>query len=482
MMTNNDGYLDDARIYNRALSAAEIAALYRSGQVTLTTPNKSGLVTYLPFNEGTSTSAGDFSGSRNNVTLINMATVASSTSGWNLGKKGSAITFDGINDYFLLNQPNIQTSPNVFTVSGWIYPENQYARFITPTSNGIDQWVGYDATNQRLELVITEIADVNTRGQYSSIGSVPLNRWTHWAVSINDKEIRMYINGALNASYTEVIDIGTWNGGWNVGQRGNSTSWFKGKLDDLRVYNRILTANEILALYRTNETSVNTSQTTKYTNGLVGYWTFNGPDVGTTVRDVTGNGWNGYLVGTNNSTSTRKTIGKTGQAFSFGGFNTGGINVGSSTALVPNRFTVSAWVNPNTLTYQYNYIMSNARDCCGVYNGIEMYFFNNNLYGGIYNSSNYRASVATSIATSTWAHAAFTYDGSNMRLYFNGDLVKTQAQTVDPGSQSSFPTYIGSMGNSSGSVYTFNGKLDEVRLYSRALSNSEIKQLYLMGK
>jgi len=483
MMTGNNGQLDDMRIYNRALSASEIAALYRSGQVTTKPLAKNNLVGYWPFNEGTSTKVADFSGNGNQSLLNGFSFPATASSGWTkAGKRGGALTFDGIDDYFTIAQPNIQTSPNLFTISGWINPDNQNARFIAPAANGSDNWLSYDNTNQRLEVFFTEIADVNNRARYSSIGSIPLNRWTHWAVSINDKDIKIYINGVLDSSYTETINIGGWSSGWFIGQRGTAANWFKGKLDDFRIYNKILSADEVMAVYRQNETSMNTTQTTKSTNGLVGYWTFNGSDIGTTVRDVTGNGWNGYLVGANNSTSTRKTIGKSGQAFSFGGFNTGGINVGSSTALVPSRFTVSAWVNPNTLTYQYNYILSNARDCCGTYNGIEMYFFNNNLYGGIYNSSNYRVSVGTSIATSTWGHAAFTYDGSNMRLYFNGDLVKTQAQTVDPGSQSSFPTYIGSMGNGSGSVYTFNGKLDEVRLYSRALSDSEVKQLYLMGK
>lgn len=488
MMTGNNGYLDDMRIYNRALSATEVAALYRSGQVTATPANKSGLVSYWPMNEGTSTSAGDFSGYRNNFTLTNFANVASSTSGWNTGKKGKALTFDGIDDYANIPQPNIQTSPNVFTISGWIYPENQYARFLTPTSNGIDQWVGYDNTNQRLELTITEIADVNNRSRYSTTGSVPLNRWTHWTISINDKEIRMYINGVLDSSYTEVIDIGAWNLTWTLGQRGNSTSWFKGRMDELRVYNRILTLAEVKAVYKANETSVNTSQNTKITDGLIGYWSFNGPDIDNThIYDRSVSADHAYLVGSV-STSSVKTIGKVGQGMNFTGANYYANATSTVGNITTNQVTVAGWVYPYS-TGSIMTLISNDRDCggCGSYKGygLQMYYGGTTVFR-IWNDDGTgprSTASANNPAANEWTHLAGTFDGTTIRLYKNGVQISSSTSVGNGtlGYPATFDTKIGQLGCCSG-THTMNGKIDEVRVYSRALTATEIKQLYLMGK
>jgi len=194
------------------------------------------------FGEGSGLTAYDSSGRGNNGNIIDGT--------WTNGLKGSALDFDGVNDYMNIpQQPPFTIGPNMFTVAGMIQPSNQYSRFITPQSNGVDQWIGYDPGSQRVDVVITEIADINTRNRPSSPGSVPINKWTHFAVSINDKNIKVYINGALNAEYTETINIADWTGNWMIGQRGTNTDWYKGKIDDLRVYGAVLSAVEIHDLY-----------------------------------------------------------------------------------------------------------------------------------------------------------------------------------------------------------------------------------------
>lgn len=274
-----------------------------------------------------------------------------------------------------------------------------------------------------------------------------------------------------------------------MGANNNSNtpnSYWSGSLDDIRLYNKALTASDVAALYKTGSMVANVNTATgALGSGLVGYWSFNGADITDQIYERVG-GYNGYLVGTNNATSSRKTQGKVGQGFTFAGQNTGGVNLGNSTSLNPNRFTIAAWINTATSTYAYNYIYSNDRDCCGTYNGISLGvgIVGNagKLVGMIWNSSQYSITSNATVATSTWVHVAYSYDGSNMRLYINGVLDKQQAQTTDPGTPASFNTYLGSMGNAAGVSYTFNGKLDEIRLYNRALSLNEVKQLYNSGK
>lgn len=482
-----NGGIDDVRLYNQAFSAAEVFALYKAGEVVRKTTDKTGLVGYWPFDEGTSTIAANFSGTTNNGTLLNFSFPPTATSGWTtLGKKGKALTFDGVDDYFIINQPSFQTVPNVFTMSGWINPDNQYARFLTPSTNGIDQWVGYDNTNQRLELTLTEIADVNNRSRYSTINSVPLNRWTHWAVSINDKDIKIYINGILDSSYTESINIGDWSGTWTIGQRGNATSYYKGKMDDLRVYNRILPATEIQNLYKSNQTLVNAPQDNKLTSGLVGYWTFNGKDVGTTIADVSGLGNHAYVQ--NVSTSSMLAIGKVGQGLTFNGTNSYVVTGSGPSNIATNRVTVSAWIYPNN-TSSIMTVVSNDRDCggCGSYMGYGMQIY----YGGtsafrIWNSDGTgprTASTGTNPPANEWSFVTGTFDGTTVRYYMNGTLLGSNAAVGNGtiGTPASFATKIGQLG-CCGGTHTMNGKIDEVRIYDRALSATEIKQLYLMGR
>ena len=246
---NWNGLIDDVRVYNRALSATEIQALYESTYraVNVSQNNRltDGLVGFWSFNgpDMSGVTAYDRSGNNNNGTLTNGPALT-------YGKVGQALSFDGVNDWIdNITQPAIQISPNIFTVVGMLNPGNQTSRFITPNSAGIDQYIQYDATNRRLDVGITEFADINNRLRSSTSGSMPIDTWTHWAVSINNKNIKIYINGVLNSEFNESIDIADWTGNWRIGQRGNSTFWYKGKLDEVRIYNRVLTPDEIKRLY-----------------------------------------------------------------------------------------------------------------------------------------------------------------------------------------------------------------------------------------
>ena len=84
----------------------------------------------------------------------------------------------------------------------------------------------------------------------------------------------------------------------------------------------------------------------------------------------------------------------------------------------------------------------------------------------------------TSYTVGEWQHVSFVYDGSSIRSYVNGvlkDTVSKTLSTVDSGSGS-----IGS-GNYTASYKYFDGSIEDVRVYNRALSGEEIVQLYDTG-
>jgi len=166
------------------------------------------------------------------------------------GKIGQCFVTDGIATYF--TTPSIlPDTKNNFSLAFWVYPNGTVSsRIMNPNSYGYDHAISYDYTNQRIGVIICEIANTNERTRSSTSLSVPLNTWTHVMVSIQDLILKIYINGSLDATYTETIAIAPWSGLWWWGQRGVSTFWFAGKLNDIRLYNHSLTDMEIQEVAR----------------------------------------------------------------------------------------------------------------------------------------------------------------------------------------------------------------------------------------
>jgi hypothetical protein len=484
--------IDDLRIYNRALSAAEVKGIYNAnganyGVVDIKEAPRNGLLGEWLMNEGTSTTVHDSSGNGVTMTLS-----GSPLPLWVPGKHGTAIKFDGSNNYLTSPSAKMLPSGSTMTVSGWV-------KLTTNKSWSTVMAHEWTAKNGSWDL-FTDSTGRATFGVYDTSqhnsafnGLVP-GVWYNIVGTYDGSNANVYVNGVAGTPASApgiTLDTTSGTGATTISQN-PGTSVMNGIIDDIRIYNRVLSTAEIQQLYNAHQTKINTSSVnlqagTSLVNGLVGLWTFDGADIGTSFLDRSGNGFNGYLVGTNNATSSRKVIGKMGQAFSFGGQNTGGINLGSSNTLDPTRFTIAAWIKANTpQTYNTGVIYSNARDFTGSYSGVVLEVtsgaagrllldIDNNGTIISYNSN-------TSIATSTWTHVITTYDGANVKFYINGVLDKTAASTTDPGVPASFNSYIGSMGYQNGTIYTFDGKLDDVRLYNRAITASEAQQLYLMGK
>ncbi len=196
--------------------------------------------------------------------------------------------------------------------------------------------------------------------------------------------------------------------------------------------------------------------------GLVAAYSFN-EGTGTTVADLSGLGNNGAISG-----ATWSTSGRFGNALSFNGTNSL-VTVNDSASLdLTTAVTMEAWVymtqaadwqavaikeRPNGLSYSL-YANTYTSTPAGTINvGDDV-----NLYGG------------SPIPLNTWTHVATTYDGSVLRLYVNGQLVNSQPVS------GSMPVSTGALRIGGDLVWGeyFGGLIDEVRIYKRALSASEI--------
>jgi hypothetical protein len=173
---------------------------------------------------------------------------------WIEEKNNGYYEFDG--ETTSIKTPNIELTENIFTTSLWLKPNLDYSttsRFLTPRSNGIDQFVAYDAYNERIYISIVEKSDTNTRIIYSPVGSVPKDSWSNIEISIDKDTIRIYINGKLEAESIQTDPIGIWNSYWTLGQRSNDTYYYKGLIDDFKIYKRVLSSDEIKYQYDMNK-------------------------------------------------------------------------------------------------------------------------------------------------------------------------------------------------------------------------------------
>jgi hypothetical protein len=200
-------------------------------------------------------------------------------------------------------------------------------------------------------------------------------------------------------------------------------------------------------------------------SGLVAAFAFN-EGTGTTVSSAVG-GLTGTISG-----ATWTSGGRYGKALSFNGTNSV-VTIADSSALdLTTGMTLEAWVDPATVGGWESIILKERPSAPGLSYG--MYASTNvNAPGGYINTggSDVAATGTSALTPGTWAHLALTYDGSNLRLYVNGTLVRTTANT------GSLITSTGNLsigGNSIWGEY-FNGLIDEVRVYNRALSQSEIQ-------
>jgi hypothetical protein len=206
--------------------------------------------------------------------------------------------------------------------------------------------------------------------------------------------------------------------------------------------------------------------------GLVGWWPFD-EGSGTTANDSSGNNNNGTLVN-----GPTWTTGKLGGALSFDGVNDY-VGLGNPSSLnFSGQITFGAWIKPQANDGLRNIAAHGYR----LSPNQEVFF---RINTGSYQVGSWDGdSRVTSYAipaedVNNWVHLVGLYDGSNWKLYRNGVAVSSASYSVGAITVSE-NWAIGARGT--GTERFFNGLIDDVRLYNRALSDTEIKALYYATK
>ena len=203
--------------------------------------------------------------------------------------------------------------------------------------------------------------------------------------------------------------------------------------------------------------------------GLVGHWKLDGNG-----NDSSGRGNNGTVT---NATATPDRSNVASKAMAFDG---NGDYITCTDANLPlgnaNR-TISLWIKPSVSESKqmFGYGGEGAGKLFTVLmvatsNIVGIWWYGNSLVGQF---------PTTVVSLGVWQNIVFTYDGTNIRSYLNGSLKDSYAialNTLNTGTMK-----IGDAPNVTAQYRYFNGSIDDVRIYNRALTQDDVTQLYNNG-
>lgn len=425
-----------------------------------------GLVGYWSFDEGTGNIAHDSSGYGNEGTVYGGAE-------WVDGVSGKALSFDGVDNYI-----NCGTGiPSFggalpFTISAWIewendgvvvsrydnYVEGEY--FVKISDNG---HIGFHREIPPWSFIGNSA--VTKTEWHHIIARYDGNQMTIFLDSINDGSM---ISGESSSAPATPVIIGA------DLLYGTPHLSFKGLIDEIRIYNRALSEFEIETLYNMDN---------PLNQGLVGYWSFD-EGSGTIAHDSSGYGNDGSIYG------ATWTNGVSGDALSFDGIDDY-VEIVDANDLDLNKFSIHFWIKAPPRTTGYwgtvlvkgvEYTSENYGAFLGDGIGTDLNKIRYQFTKGGGCCENYKILDSLSdFADNSWHHFIGTYDGSNMKIYRDGILDCSLAMDITP-DINDYKLTIGMRLDEYLSNSDFlNGIIDEVRIYNRALSESEIQQLYDQG-
>ncbi|MBW2996638.1 LamG domain-containing protein [Candidatus Woesearchaeota archaeon] len=414
--------LDEVMIYNRTLSADEIQDIYEDQGGSLRGDWRF---------EG---NADDSSIFGNDGIVYNGAVLTDS------GKYGQAYEFDGINDYISVPFDQSFNFTDAVTMSGWFNLQETIVATSDPLHWRRNQIELFRTSTNTLSVYAA--TDGEPWHQAVTSGVLDVSGWHYYAVVYDGTHAEIYFDG-MNVSSTywktdgNLADIA---GIVGIG-KGSSNKYLNGTADEVKVYSKALSASEILELYNK------------------------------TAKDYSGYGNNGNISGPVwQSSGGYDTWG----AYEFDGVDDY-IDVADGGSLaVTENITVSAWINP-TYSAGHSTIYhrgSNAGWNSGVWFSVQD---TKSLHFKLHDVCESFKTPANSFDWGEWTHVVGVYNGTHCSAFINGAY-----KDADPGTGSI--NYLGTevaIGRQAAAgIYYFNGTIDELMIFDRALSPEQIQALY----
>lgn len=280
------------------------------------------------------------------------------------------------------------------------------------------------------------------------------NSW-HQVVAVYDGVNQsIYVDGVLKNSMP--FNYNTYNtANWALGGYNGCNGGFEGKVDEIKVYNRALSENDIRNQY------------TSSVSDMVAFFPFNGNSI-----DESGNGHDGSING--NASMTPDRFMNESKAFTFPDQSSNISLANSSDLNFEGGFTLNAWVK-----YKNTYSVVVGKHVCGVVNGFVMGIdYDGQMQLWLANSNWSTVRTNYSFVENQWYMIAASYDAATSvaKIYVNGQI--NGSGNVTYNNFSSYPITIGEVYQNNCQPANMSGSVDEVKIFSRPLSESEILHEY----
>lgn len=469
-----EGYIDHARIFDRALTGSEITTLFNETDTTFD---------LNPFNDSSSIALYQFEDNADNTAITN-----------GFDNLGGAASFDGTNDYITIGTGSSAPSEafagtfegaSEWALSGWILSNDTgssqhiFSKYQSSIQTGGVQIL--QDSDGTLEFWIADTSD--NRMQYNSNTTLVPNEWTHFAMSYNGanpnesgnsgKRVEMWINGtqsavtldsSFNTNHTTipVTNVRIPNRiGAAVYGGGNLTSFWDGEMDNLRFFNKAITQAEVNTMYSES------SNTSNITTDILG------DGSGIALFEFNNNA-SASILGTGNYKGTDDL--KTEGSVFFDNVDDS-FDIESSD-LVQNKIkSFSFW-------FKGKFVIS-FNDPSGASNSDRRRWFTHNDTDGSIkievNNNQYDYEETGITEDNNWHHLVYTDEGKiyldnstltdfNTSYWITDGTNGTQRDTVRVGSTDF-------IGDADG-AYGGPGQLKDLRFYSSSLTSTEVSYLY----
>ena len=202
------------------------------------TPPPVGLVASYGFDEAGGSTTGDASGNGNTGTVTGATWTTA-------GRYGGALSFDGVNDWVTVAGAGSLDLSTAMTLEAWVRPAalDSWRTVMLKEQTGFYTYALYASTGTGAPSgnAVAGVDDIDVEGP----AALPLNAWTHLAATYDGAAVKLFINGTEAAQLPAAGTIPSGTGPLHIGGNSIWPEWFQGLIDEVRVYNRALSAAEI---------------------------------------------------------------------------------------------------------------------------------------------------------------------------------------------------------------------------------------------
>ncbi len=495
-----DGTLDEAKIYNTALTAEEVRVEYNRGsaQVLGATgdntnygKNAANQVYCVPgdstsctapvgewmLDENTGTTARGTGSSVVNGTL---------TSGpvYGPGKFGPGVVFDGVNDLITMGD-NFDLGGSSMTFSAWVKTTDIDAEILSKGTTADYSYSLLLVSDNTLRFTLHQSAGSDyCLASATSSGGVVDGKWHHVVgVWTSASKCDLFVDGVLKATdntFAGTLDTDT-VAAFYVAGRADGDRPFLGSIDQVLVYNYARSPAQIAWDYNRG--------------GPVGWWKFDECQGATAYDASVTNAFNGTItepggggnLGIGSCTSSASMMrsdgvtGKFASSLDFDGADDY-VEVADNSALqLSNKMSLSAWIKTSDAgASSMGIVRKDTTSGTRYLWGLQ---FSPSADGKVsaeyYNGTNYTKSSLSVVNDGVWHNILMTIDGTTLTLYVDG---KSQGTTTISGTQGA-PTGVMDIGadppsTAGGRGFYFNGQIDDVRVYNYPLTTTQVKLIF----